>query len=279
MFHESDLYEHYAHDPDEAPVDEQFAVGAGDEAAGDHYSPDLARHEAVHAPDIVYTSPSGAATDLGAPDRDLDGDGIPESVAVRTADGDVLVLSDTNADGHPDQLLQIDAGSGAATWAVPDGHGGWDVVQTGHVEDDGTVVVDHDQPGPQHPGPQHSGPQSSDPRQPGLHRPTQFVPEQPVQEQASGTTDQAAHPDDNVQVEVSGRTFDAGPATIDTDGDGVPDTVAVTGSGGSTLYYQDTDGDGVADRAWTTDSGGQVTADYALEGGRWVEVTAPGRPA
>ena len=163
----------------------------------------------------------------------------------------MLVLSDTNADGRLDQLLQVDAATGDATWAVPDGHGGWEVVQTGHVEADGTVVVDHAQPA-------HG---------------TQPAPAQHAHEEAAGT---AGHPDDNVEVEVSGQSFDAGPATIDTDGDGVPDTVAVTGAGGSTLFYQDTNGDGVADKAWTTDSGGRVTADYALESGRWVAVTAPG---
>ncbi|SDO78128.1 hypothetical protein SAMN04515671_1976 [Nakamurella panacisegetis] len=187
------------------------------------------------APDIVYTSLGGGTTDLGPPVEDLDGDGIAESVAVHTAAGDILVLSDTDGDGHPDQMIQIDPTTGTATWAVPDDHGGWDVVQTGHVDADGIVVVDHAQQTPAH---------------------------------VAARTD----PDrGDVEVAVGGRSFDAGPATIDSDGDGVPDTVKVAGPGGSTLYYRDSDGDGVADRAWTTDPSGQVTANYTLEhDGTWA---------
>jgi hypothetical protein len=261
----ADPHDHLPADPhDHLPADHLGdglprypGVGGGAVAAHGRAAPE--------GPDIVYTSADGTRTDLGAPTEDLDGDGVPESVAVRTDQGDVLILSDTDADGHPDQLIQVDAQTGGATWAVPDGHGGWDVVQTGHVAHDGTFVVDHPQQPvadpPTHVQPVHPGGPGSPTAHPGSP--------------SAHPGDPGAHPGD-VEVEVSGRSFDAGQATIDTDGDGVPDTVRVAGPGGSTLYYQDTNGDGVADRAWTTDVAGHLTADYTLDpGGNWV--TVPGR--
>jgi hypothetical protein len=179
--------------------------------------------------DIVLTGADGTRHELGAPDQDLDGDGVPESVAARTADGDLVIVSDTDHDGIPDQLIQVSADTGQVSWAQPAADGGWVQMHTGHVGADGSLVVD------------------------------------PEPDEAS----------DRVVVPVDGGTFDAGPATIDTDGDGVPDTVAVEGPQGSTLYYQDTDGDGVADRAWTSDADGRVVAEYALDAksGAWTTTT------
>jgi len=189
---------------------------------------------AHHHPDLWVTGANGTRIDFGAPKEDLDGDGVAESVAVRTEAGEILMLSDTDADGEPDQLIQVDPRTGAATWAVPDDHGGWQVVQTGHLQADGSLLVDDYQ-----------------------------------------LTSTPAH--ENVEVAVGGESFDAGPATIDTDGDGVPDTVAVAGPAGATLFYQDADGDGTADKAWSTDSAGQVTANYTLStSGNWVAAPVAG---
>ena len=105
-------------------------------------------------------------------------------------------------------------------------------------------------------------------RPPGLRwQPRGRCARRPVGVEADGSAG-----NDRVSVAVDGRSFDAGPATIDTDGDGVADTVAVDGPQGSTLYYQDTDGDGVADRAWTSDASGAVVAEYTLDSasGTWT---------
>ena len=150
---------------------------------------------------------------------------MPESVAARTQDGNLLIVSDVDGDGTPDQLIEIDPESGHVVWAQPDAGGNWVQVHTGHVDPDGNLVVDQ--------------------------------AAQPIQDPAG----------DRVAVAVDGGSFDAGRATIDADGDGVPDTVAVDGPQGSTLYYQDADGDGVADRAWTSDSTGRVVAEYTLDAG------------
>lgn len=178
-------------------------------------------------PDIVYQAADGTETDLGAPSQDLDGDGVNESVAVRTGDGSLLIFSDADHDGSPDQLIKVDPSTGAAVWAVPDGNGGWTVVQTGHVDESGSLVVD----------------------------------EQGSNQSTFGQS---------VTVPVGGTSFEAGPATIDSDGDGTPDTVEMPGPDGSHIFYRDTDGDGIADRAWTTDADGRVSADYQLSAeGTW----------
>ncbi|MDQ6657435.1 MAG: hypothetical protein M3Z00_04275 [Actinomycetota bacterium] len=185
-----------------------------------------ARHLA--APDIELTEPGGTAIDLGPPNQDMNGDGVPES-AVHTGDDHLLIVSDTDADGAADHVIDIDAATGHARW-ITIAAGEWVEEQRGHVDDDGALVVDRG---------------GGDPH---------------------GLTSE-----EQLTITVNGRTFPAGTATIDTDGDGVPDTVAVTGLGGSTQLYQDSNGDGVADRAWTVNADGSRGQMYAIdEHGHWV---------
>ena len=215
-------------------ADGDFVPDGTAPAAGDDGRP-TSHH--TDGDDIVLTGADGTDHHLGAPDQDLDGDGVPESVAARTADGHLLIVSDADADGSADQLIDVDERSGAVTWAHPDADGSWVVVQSGHLDAAGNLVVD--------------------------------AVDGPVGVEGAGPDDTAG---DRVSVAVDGRSFDAGPATIDTDGDGVADTVMVDGPQGSTLYYQDTDGDGVADRAWTSDASGAVVAEYTLDShsGTWT---------
>ncbi len=97
--------------------------------------------------------------------------------------------------------------------------------------------------------------------------------------QQTETLDPQAHSaeqsPESVMVDVNGQEFDAGPPTVDTDGDGRPDTVEIPGPNDTTLHYQDSNGDGVADKAWATDASGQVTAAYQLGAdGQWASVGA-----
>jgi hypothetical protein len=58
---------------------------------------------------------------------------------------------------------------------------------------------------------------------------------------------------------MPGEDVDAGPATYDTDADGVNDTVVVTDEDGTTYAFTDTDQDGEADQAVIIESDGDVT--------------------
>lgn len=218
-------------DGDFVPAGQQPSAGA--EPAGHHDQHGVAPH-------IELTAPGIDGMDLGAPDQDLDGDGVAESVAVRAEDGHVLIVSDTDADGAADHLVDIDPDTGEAHWMTISADGEWTETQHGHVNADGALVVD--------------GRTDGDDQQP-----------------ADGP-DRMAN-EDQVTVSVNGQEIPAGPATIDSDGDGVPDTVAVPGVGGSTQFYQDSTGDGVADRAWTVHADGTRSAVYVIEeSGKWVQL-------
>jgi hypothetical protein len=217
--------------------------------------------------DIVYTDASGERTDLGRPDQDLDGDGVPESVVVQGGDGSYLIVSDVDGNGTPDQIIALDPDTGRAEWAVPDGAGNWSVVATGHVNADGTLVMDQQAATAQDPTAQGSTAQDPSGDSDGQNAQFTGVGQAPADQPAPGGADH----DESVSVAVDGQIFNAGRATLDENGDGVADTVTMPGPDNSTLYYQDSDGDGVADRAWTTDASGQVTASYTLDAqGEWT---------
>jgi len=227
---------HIAGDGDFVPTEHVAQAGQHAEPS-EPTSPPSHRPPGRHAgaPDIELRVPGVDAVDLGRPNQDLDGDGVPESVAVRTQDGHVLIVSDTDADGAADRLIDIDPDTGHAQWMAQDAHGQWAQTQHGHVDASGALVVDQ------------TG-KASGAELPG------------------GMTGQ-----EQVTVPVGGRHVAAGPATIDSDGDGVADTVAVPGVSGSTQYYQDVNGDGVADRAWTVNPDGTRSGEYTIDAsGQWV---------
>ena len=73
-------------------------------------------------------------------------------------------------------------------------------------------------------------------------------------------------------VETPLGTRDLGPAGYDTDGDGVHDTVVVTGPAGGSVLYTDVDGDGSADVATEITSDGRVTVSEHAGDGQWTVV-------
>lgn len=75
-----------------------------------------------------------------------------------------------------------------------------------------------------------------------------------------------------LSVETPLGTRDLGPAESDTDGDGVPDTVAVGGPAGGSVLYTDVDGDGAADVATEISSDGRITVSEHLGDGAWTVV-------
>ncbi|ASR38744.1 hypothetical protein BAY61_31300 [Prauserella marina] len=108
-------------------------------------------------------------------------------------------------------------------------------------------------------------------------------------DEASGdwvSTEEGAPPGDDTDTQTgSGGTITAdmpdgdmevGPATIDTNDDGVNDTATVTDEQGNTYAFTDEDGDGQADVAVVVDStGNSVTYEHTGDG-EWTEQgTAP----
>lgn len=73
-------------------------------------------------------------------------------------------------------------------------------------------------------------------------------------------------PDGEVQV---------GPATVDTDHDGVNDTAVVDTGSGTTMAFTDVDGDGDADVAVSIDARGNATVYEHTGDGEWTESAPP----
>ncbi|NIJ15050.1 hypothetical protein FHU38_005458 [Saccharomonospora amisosensis] len=71
---------------------------------------------------------------------------------------------------------------------------------------------------------------------------------------------------------------EVGPATVDTDHDGVNDTAVVEDSDGTTMAFTDEDGDGQADIAVMIDADGGSTVYEHTGDGEWTETdgSAPG---
>lgn len=75
-----------------------------------------------------------------------------------------------------------------------------------------------------------------------------------------------------ITADLGDEDLEVGPATVDTDHDGVNDTAVVTTDDGTTLAFTDVDGDGEADVATEIDSqGNAVTYEHSGDG-EWVEV-------
>jgi hypothetical protein len=71
---------------------------------------------------------------------------------------------------------------------------------------------------------------------------------------------------------ADGHQHDIGPATIDTDDDGHPDTAVVHDANGDTVLYTDSTGDGHADVATELTPDGQVVIAEPTATGRWTVV-------
>ncbi len=78
----------------------------------------------------------------------------------------------------------------------------------------------------------------------------------------------------HIHADMPQGEVDAGPATIDTDHDGVNDTAVVETKSGGTIAFTDRDGDGEADIAVETDAGGTTTTYEHTGHGEWTEVNS-----
>ena len=77
-------------------------------------------------------------------------------------------------------------------------------------------------------------------------------------------------PHDNLWIADGDRVWDLGPADVDSDADGIPDSLTRVGPGGITVYT-DTDHDGRVDAITEVDSdGGFESRRLDIETGDWV---------
>lgn len=92
---------------------------------------------------------------------------------------------------------------------------------------------------------------------------TETPDDDPGTQASTGGTITADMPDGEVEV---------GPATVDTNHDGVNDTAVVTDSEGNTMAFTDIDGDGEADVATIIDETGSAVAYEHTGDGEWTQI-------
>jgi len=194
----------------------------------------------------------GSSVDVGAPTIDLTGDGVNDTVQLTGTDGSTVLVADADQDGQADNIVQISP-DGSVTYAVSDGHGGWVVSGTGHMDADGTLTQD-------------SSGETGQPYQPPVDLGS-----------GTGTDDGTAtqvstHSGADMTVDIDGTAYDVGPATADTDGDGTADTAVVEGSDGSTVFVTDVDGDGTGDQIVQVNPDGSVVVQQGDGDGNWQTV-------
>ncbi|GAA3704427.1 DUF6802 family protein [Gordonia hankookensis] len=77
-------------------------------------------------------------------------------------------------------------------------------------------------------------------------------------------------PEDHLWMHSDGRVWDLGPADVDTDDDGVRDSLTRSGAGGMTVYT-DSDHDGQVDKITEIDAQGMFSSrTLDPESGAWV---------
>ncbi|MEU3625777.1 hypothetical protein BS329_06810 [Amycolatopsis coloradensis] len=109
------------------------------------------------------------------------------------------------------------------------------------------------------------------------------VVQEAVYDEASGAWVEAGDNDDSgsdagtsgsMHADMPGGEVEVGPPTIDTDGDGTPDTVVVQTEDGRTIAFTDKDGDGNADIAVETDASGNSKTYEHTGPGQWTETAS-----
>ena len=230
----------------------------------------------------ISLSEDGHTVDVGAPTVDLTGDGTNETVVLQGSDGSTVLVADADGDGTADHIIEVHSDN-TVTFAVPDGHGGWVVEGSGHVDAQGNITED-------------SKDGAGDPGQPCLtvedhgttdptdhHRrhddPTDHTTggtTDPTDHTTGGTTDPTDHgasgSGEDINITIQGQTYDVGHATIDSDGNGTPDTAVVQGQDGSTMLVTDANGDGTGDQVIEINADGTATVAVSDGHGGWETV-------
>lgn len=187
---------------------------------------------------------SGDSGDSGELKIDVDGheyteqenfstgsDGVLDSYEVDTAGGDHLVYTDTDHDGHADEVTELDAQG--------------DVTRQAHFD-----------PGSGHWLPAGGAGSGNDPGNTG-------DPQTDTGHSGGAET---------ITVDTPNGEVNLGPATVDSNNDGTPDTVVVHDAAGDTILYTDANHDGSADVATEITADGHVTTAEHTGDHQWADV-------
>lgn len=173
-----------------------------------------------------------------AENADLDNDGHMDAAIIKDDHGGGRVYYDADHDGTADHYAEVDSsGHVTAEAKFDDATGEWTAVDHGHDTDttstDDTTTTTDD----------------------------------------GGSDDGSQHGDDHMQVTLPGGEHKSLPApTVDTNNDGVPDTVVAKDENGDTYYFTDANGDGQADMMVVEHSDGSIEAAKSDGHGHWEQV-------
>ncbi|WP_216212010.1 hypothetical protein [Amycolatopsis aidingensis] len=107
-----------------------------------------------------------------------------------------------------------------------------------------------------------------------------WVSTEPGTTGGTGTdTDTQTGSDGPMTADLPDGEAEVGPATVDTNHDGVNDTAVVQDDSGNTIGFTDVDGDGDADVAVVIDQTGESTTYEHTGDGQWTETETAGRVA
>ncbi|MCT2586456.1 DUF6802 family protein [Actinophytocola gossypii] len=183
---------------------------------------------------------------------DLDGDGQNDTALVETETGEYMAFADTDGDGQADVAVQYDEQGNVVAGAEYD-------ESTGEWHEESVDSL----PTPTGDGADDATGSSSD-------TDTDTSATDVSDTSTDTSTDTSAGGD--MQVDLPGEDVNAGPATYDTDGDGVSDTAVVTDAEGTTYAFTDVDGDGDADQAVIIEQDGDVTVAEHTGEDEWTVV-------
>lgn len=232
-----------------------------------HFDEDNDYDSAPETGDTLIFDTGESEIELGPANIDSDGDGVADSLIV-VESGEAYLASDVDGDGYVDQVQENpgvedqpetrgDNGPGRDRDRDddPDDHTADD------RDDDGRVVqVDRsaDDLMPTAPGSALDG----------LDEPADDPDVRPEVQ----TVDDTSRAGDSMIIENDGEVTELGEPTLDSDGDGTPDTVMTEFDDGSVITFTDTDGDGDADQIIAIGSDGSIEVAAPDGRGGWEPV-------
>lgn len=89
---------------------------------------------------MTVDTPQGQV-EVGAPTHDTDADGVNDTIVVQDSDGDTLIFTDADQDGDADFATEI-TGDGQVTVSENTGDGDWNVIERGHLDEQGQYQRD-----------------------------------------------------------------------------------------------------------------------------------------